>query len=180
MFVQVDNRSFQQELGEEQSHESAPAPTVPPRDGNTWEGIDFASSTKRKHSRSSSLATLGSTGRGSDREMLLYNDTFDDDDGKGPTTSHQEFASPAPQPNKLGGLVESLATCRTTEHAPSKLGSDGDLVGAEPRGPEMQERAGRPMSFLARPDKPAADVLNIDMEVDEELLNTSSNSGKLL
>ncbi|KAK8012738.1 ubiquitin interaction domain-containing protein [Apiospora marii] len=178
MFVQADNRSFQQELGEEQSHESAPAPTVPTRDGNTWEGIDFASSTKRKHSRSSSLATLGSTGHGSDREMLLYNDTFDDDDGKGPTTSHQEFASPASQPNKLGGLVESLATCRTTENVPLKLSSDDHLVGAESRGPEMQERQGRPMSFLARPDKPATDVMNMDMEVDEELLNTPSNSGK--
>lgn len=180
MFVQADNRSFQQELSEEQSHESAPAPNVPTRDGNTWEGIDFTSSTKRKHSRSSSLATLGSTGRGSDREMLLYNDTFDDDDGKGPTTSHQEFASPASQPNKLGGLVESLATCRTTENVPSKLGSDSDLVGTESRGPEMQERVGRPMSFLARPDKPATDVLNMDMEVDEELLNTPGNPSKPL
>ncbi|KAK7954023.1 ubiquitin interaction domain-containing protein [Apiospora saccharicola] len=183
MFVQVDNRSFQQELGEEQQHhESAPAPSLPTRDGNTWEGIslDFASSAKRKHSRSSSLATLGSTGRGSDREMLLYNNTFDDDDGKGPTTSHQEFASPASQPNKLGGLVESLATCRTTENVPPRLGSDGDLVETESRGPEMQERVGRPMSFLARPEQPATDVMNMDMEVDEELLDTPSSPGKPL
>ncbi|KAK8038199.1 hypothetical protein PG994_014966 [Apiospora phragmitis] len=165
MFVQVDNRSFQRELSEEQTHESAPAPDVPSLD--SWQGIDFASATKRKHSRSSSLATLGSTGRGSDREMLMYNeDAFEE-----PTTSHQEFASPAPQSNKLGGLVESLATCRTTESAPSKLSSDGDLLGLESREPEMQERVGRPMSFLARPsssEKPAVDVMNMDMEVDEE------------
>ncbi|KAK8002732.1 hypothetical protein PG989_002451 [Apiospora arundinis] len=104
MFVQVDNRSFQQELSQEQlSNESAPAPNVPSVNANTWEGIDFASSTKRKHSRSSSLATLGSTGHCSDREMQMYSeDPFDD--SKGPTTSHQEFASPAPQSNRLGGL----------------------------------------------------------------------------
>ncbi|KAK8034349.1 hypothetical protein PG993_009344 [Apiospora rasikravindrae] len=165
MFVQLDNRSFQRELSEEQTHESAPAPNVPTLD--PWQGIDFASSTKRKHSRSSSLATLGSTGRNSDREMLMYNeDTFEE-----PTTSHQEFASPAPQSNKLGGLVESLATCRTTETAPSKLSSDSDLLGTESREPEMQERVGRPMSFLACPKSsgnPAVDVMNMDMEVDEE------------
>ncbi|KAK8100968.1 hypothetical protein PG999_011342 [Apiospora kogelbergensis] len=162
MFVQVDNRSFQQELSEEQqNHESAPAPNVPTLNANTWEGIDFASSAKRKHSRSSSLATLGSTGHCSDREMQMYNeDTFDD--SKGPTTSHQEFASPSPQSNKLGGLVASLASLSSTS-------------GAVPHGKqETEDREGRPISFLAHPPNGEArgrsemNLMNMEMEVDEE------------
>ena len=175
--MQVDNRSFQQELSEEQqNHESAPAPNVPTLNANTWEGIDFASSAKRKHSRSSSLATLGSTGHCSDREMQMYNeDTFDD--SKGPTTSHQEFASPSPQSNKLGGLVASLASLSSTSGAVphgKQETEDVGLLGSEPREPEMQQREGRPISFLAHPPNGEArgrsemNLMNMEMEVDEE------------
>ncbi|KAK8855489.1 hypothetical protein PGQ11_011401 [Apiospora arundinis] len=177
MFVQVDNRSFQQELSQEQlSNESAPAPNVPSVNANTWEGIDFASSTKRKHSRSSSLATLGSTGHCSDREMQMYSeDPFDD--SKGPTTSHQEFASPAPQSNRLGGLVESLASLSSDNTSGAALRGkqeteDLDLLGTGPREPEMQQREGRPISFLAPNSeargRPGVNLMDMEMEVDEE------------
>ena len=129
----------------------------------------FASPAKRKHSRSSSLATLGSSCGGSDRNVGFsqgadpFGDSFGNDKGD---ISHREFAR-ANSPNSLGGLVENLEDCKTRELSPQR----GEAPTAKV--PEMQERSGRPISLMARPPgsagatNPGLDLM--DMELDDEM-----------
>ncbi|RYP90200.1 hypothetical protein DL770_003663 [Monosporascus sp. CRB-9-2] len=164
MFVKADNRSFQQELAQEQNqeqtHEDQPPP-VAVISADTLSHIPVASRAKRKHSASSSVATNGSSRGGLDDVDLTFSDDrdpFDGDDRS--TTSHREFANASPQSNKLGGIVESLANCRTNEspgggrseqrHASSE-GPEVEMqeTPSQPRAPEMQERAGGSAPFFS-------------------------------
>ena len=129
----------------------------------------FASPAKRKHSRSSSLATLGSSCGGSDRNADFSQgaDPFGDSFGNDKVdVSHREFAR-ANSPNSLGGLVENLEECKTTELSPQHGEAPMTKV------PEMQERSGRPISLMARPPgsagatKPSIDLM--DMDLDDEM-----------
>ncbi|RYP61005.1 hypothetical protein DL771_010290 [Monosporascus sp. 5C6A] len=164
MFVKADNRSFQQELAQErnqeQSHEDQPPP-VAAISADTLSHIPAASPAKRKHSASSSVATNGSSRGDLDDVDLTFSDDRDPFDGDDrPTTSHRDFANASPQSNKLGGIVESLANCRTNEspsggrseqrHASSE-GPEVEMqeTPSQPRAPEMQERAGGPAPFFS-------------------------------
>lgn len=129
----------------------------------------FASPAKRKHSRSSSLATLGSSCGGSDRNAEFsqgadpFGDSFGDDKAD---VLHREFAR-VNSPNSLGGLVENLEECKTTEPPPRR----GEAPVAKV--PEMQERSGRPISLMARPPGSAGATNTgidlMDMELDDEM-----------
>lgn len=169
MFVRADNRSFQQELAQEQDRAQEPATVEAATEGvpltaEAIKSVTFASPAKRKHSTGSSVATLGSRDS-RDMNMIFSDepDPFFDDDDNGPQTSHQEFASPAP--NKIGGLVEDLEKCRTEESDTSALGRRD---ATEPRAPEMQERGGQ-MPFITRPSsnetqKAPVDMMDMDIE----------------
>ncbi|RYP05158.1 hypothetical protein DL765_009920 [Monosporascus sp. GIB2] len=185
MFVKADNRSFQQELAQEQNQEQTHEDEPPPLaaiSADTLSHIPVASPAKRKHSASSSVATNGSSRGGLDDVDLTFSDDRDPFDGDDrPATSHREFANASPQPNKLGGIVESLANCRTNEspgggrseqgHAPSEgLEVEMQETPSQPRAPEMQERAGGPAPFFRAHaiDNNATNgtVDSMDMDVD--------------
>lgn len=138
-------------------------------------------SSKRKHSAASSIATIDSTDtRALDMSFAEPIGSFRDQDDGAASTWHEEFASPTPQPNKLGGLVESLEKCRTIEPESPTLGRRGpigqEMTDMSPDGarvPEMQERPGGPSPFMInRPgERPSqggrSEVINLmDMEMD--------------
>ncbi|RYO89261.1 hypothetical protein DL762_003284 [Monosporascus cannonballus] len=185
MFVKADNRSFQQELAQEQNQEQTHEDEPPPLaaiSADTLSHIPVASPAKRKHSASSSVATNGSSQGGLDDVDLTFSDDRDPFDGDDrPTTSHREFANASPQSNKLGGIVESLANCRTNEspgggrseqgHASSEgLEVEMQETPSQARAPEMQERAGGPAPFFGAHgiDNNATNgtVDSMDMDVD--------------
>lgn len=212
-FARADNRAFQQELSQEQSQEHIqeqvqkqvqnPEQTQP---GVVMEGtapltfdavravpslrLGFGSPAKRKHSGGSSVATLGSSGDDSrDIEMTFSDEpSFFPEDDNMPRTMHREFASPTPQSNKLGGIVESLANCRTFENGQEvhkqeyahmeemkTFNSDQTQPGhAQPvhdsvvKAPEMQERPGSILltkpNIHGVPRKPSVDPMDMDLD----------------
>ncbi|RYP15513.1 hypothetical protein DL767_010317 [Monosporascus sp. MG133] len=187
MFVKADNRSFQQELAQEQNQEQThedPPPPVAAISADTLSHIPVASRAKRKHSASSSVATNGSSRGGLDDVDLTFSDDRDPFDGDDrPTTSHREFANASPQSNKLGGIVESLANCRTNESPGGgrseqrRASSEGPEVEmqetpSQPRAPEMQERAGGPAPFFSahavdnKATNGTADSMDMDVDLD--------------
>lgn len=144
----------------------------------------WTSPSKRKHSDSSSVATLGSTNsRGMDMTPGSTG-PFVNNDNPPPSAWHEEFASPTPRPNKISGLVEDLEKCRTFEQPESPVIGRRDLPDREPqvmglnttKSPEMQERAGRPPPFMTnRPVNQASQVasdadslMDMDMNIDTE------------
>ncbi len=188
MFVKADNRSFQQELAQEQNQEQVPKePTPPPAaiTDDTLSRIPGASPAKRKHSTSSSVATNGSSQGGLDDVDLTFSDDHDTFIGDlEPTTSHQEYVKSSPQSNTLGDITESLANCRTNENeSPNRRLSiqmsatnEGPEVEMQEttvlsRAPEMQERAGGPAPFFnarAVDSTPGGTVDLMDMDIDSD------------
>ncbi|KAI1138861.1 hypothetical protein F5Y05DRAFT_382632 [Hypoxylon sp. FL0543] len=181
MFVRADNRSFRQELDQEQNQEQQPSDDSQPP-GVTAENLSHLpvlSPGKRKHSIGSSVATHGSS-----RDELEDVDlTFDEHEQFPPdqmqTSFYETAANSSPQSNKLGGVDESLANYQLGENEsrPSGLGQQDPStkqsskeeaqVNAEcnstedmqtstagpesSKSPEMQERSGSSAPFLARP-----------------------------
>ncbi|KAI1847227.1 hypothetical protein JX265_013352 [Neoarthrinium moseri] len=202
MFVRADNRSFQHELSQEQAEpqsqaqQSSPTPATHGHGPvpltaeaiNSVSSVSFNSPSKRKHSISgSSVATVGSS---DSRDMeMSFSDPPDPSnyrDDRVPSASQYGFASPASQPNKLGGLVESLENCRTNEPDSPVLGrrdlakplGDQEMRSFGPdetaaKGPEMQQRAVGPSPFVQRPVAKASqaaqvDLMDMDMEIETE------------
>lgn len=200
--MRADNKVFQNELSQEQVQAEnqtenlgrgvaiqgdGPVPltadaisTVAPVAAAPW------SPSKRKHSDASSVATIGSTNsRGMDMSFSGPVGPFPDHDE--PDSWHQEFASPKPQPNKLGGLVESLENCRTFEPESPVLGRRvpvdqemKDMTASTDKSPEMQERSSGPSPFVvSRPvlkasEAASAPISLMDMEMD---MNTEHHEG---
>lgn len=141
MFVKADNRSFQQELTQEQNQEQPPQASEPQAatiNDDTLSRIPGASPSKRKHFASSSVATNGSSRGDLDDVDLTFSDQhiqYSEDNR--PVTSHQEFASSNTQSHKLGGIVESLANCQTNEKGLSSRWS-GEQIHATHEGPEVE------------------------------------------
>ncbi|KAI8956460.1 hypothetical protein F5Y11DRAFT_353733 [Daldinia sp. FL1419] len=182
MFVRADNRSFQQELAQEQDLKQLPQDSEPP--GVTAENLASIPATwpgKRKHSVGSSVATHGSS-----RDDLDDVDLTFDQPGQFPgypALGHYEATTDNnPQPKKLGGIVDSLANCRTYENEPVELGGWGataqerssemqTLDSDTSKPPEMRERpGGGPPPFLARPSRTTErgpiDMMDIDLDVE--------------
>ncbi|CAJ2507634.1 Uu.00g088200.m01.CDS01 [Anthostomella pinea] len=197
MFVKADNRSFQQEIAQEQSQgqdrvqDQHQMQDLPPAalgaEGSSQ--IPFNPGAKRKLSNASSIATHGSLRSDLAEVDLTFPDDpvqFDDDStatthhqefaSNMPMTHHQEFANNTTQLVKLGGIVESLASCRTRDNDSPILGrrevqrdygvqqgGQGDNYesmeelrtfdssATDSKGPEMQERSGGMAPFLTRP-----------------------------
>jgi hypothetical protein len=193
MFVRADNRSFQNELDQEMyqhdeqtqeaqvldggNRDNLPMEVVP-LTAEAIKSVPLASSAKRKHGPGSSVATIGS----SDLDMMVSDeaDPFAHDENM-PSTSHQEFTSPTPPPNKLGGIVESLQNCWTAGNEPGALGRSEPTISGEnqvmgyisesdalpSKAPEMQERTGGFVPFVTLP--PAGHVETVDlMDIDLE------------
>ncbi|KAF3069114.1 hypothetical protein GL218_08236 [Daldinia childiae] len=195
MFVRADNRSFQQELAQEQSPEQLQNPDLPGT-GITAENLSYVpniKTIKRKHSIGSSVAT-----RGSSRDDLDDVDLIFDNPDQFPTypalgNYYEPVASSSPQSKKLGGIVESLANCRTNENEPT--GSGGWVTNEQEhfsemqpsmehsnmeemqtfdsdtsKPPEMQERTGGPAPFLTRSSHETQsgpiDMMDIDLDVE--------------
>lgn len=142
MFVKADNRSFQQELTQEQNQEQLPQEPEPQSGAITDDALSRvpgASPSKRKHSASSSVATNGSSRGDLDDVDLTFLDerTIDFSEDSGPVTSHQEFATSSTQSNKLGGIVESLANCQTNEKG-SLDRWQGEQIDGTHEGPEVE------------------------------------------
>ncbi|ORY71716.1 uncharacterized protein BCR38DRAFT_493220 [Pseudomassariella vexata] len=183
MFVRADNRSFQQEIAQAQEQTSEAVPL-------TLEAIQSVPTdpirtlpTKRKHScAGSSVATLGSRSSRDMMDMIFSDEPDPFPDDSTPSTFHQEFADPAPQTNKLGGVVESLANFRTHSESPI-LRRDGPQTpkrdDSGSKVPEMQERSGGPPPFITRPRQGSQTLNNshIDMmEIgDEDLEKHEAN-----
>ncbi|KAK6066849.1 ubiquitin interaction motif protein [Seiridium cupressi] len=198
-FVRADNKVFQNELAkgsdlaEDQIMDTSQNAAPQGGDGPTpltAEAIKaiapapWASSSKRKHSAASSVATIDSTdSRGMDMSFSDPAGPLADHDDGTRNTWHHEFASPTPQPNKMGGLVESLEKCRTVEPESPVLGRrslrDQEMTGltnSTVKAPEMQERTGGPSPFVMnRPVETASQaaansvhLMDMEMDVDAE------------
>lgn len=191
MFVKADNRSLQQELTQEQNQEQTPQEPLPLSTAitdDTLSRIPTSSPAKRKHSASSSVATNGSSRDGlDDVDLTFTDDHFAYTEESEPITSHQEFASgSSPQSSKLGGIVESFADCQTNERGSphrrlgnqpqgAEAGAEVEMVETVSSGvpaPEMQERAGRPVSFFnpsPSPNNTAGGTIDLmDMDIDSD------------
>ncbi|EMR63837.1 putative ubiquitin interaction domain-containing protein [Eutypa lata UCREL1] len=191
MFVKADNRSLQQELTQEQNQEQTPQEPLPLSTAitdDTLSRIPTSSPAKRKHSASSSVATNGSSRDGlDDVDLTFTDDHFAYTEESEPITSHQEFASgSSPQSSKLGGIVESFADCQTNERGSphrrlgnqphgAEAGAEVEMVETVSSGvaaPEMQERAGRPVSFFSpspSPNNTAGGTIDLmDMDIDSD------------
>ncbi|KAI0840102.1 hypothetical protein F5Y06DRAFT_263648 [Hypoxylon sp. FL0890] len=180
MFVRADNRSFRQELDQEQNQEQQPAPSLQPS-GVTAEDLSHVpvlSPGKRKHSIGSSVATHGSSRDGLDDVDLTFDDQEQLLDHQTGTSFYEEAANSSTQPDRIGGIGESLANCQPNENEyqpiglgqedPNKKQSSTEVrdeaeynsaeemqtfnAGPVPsKSPEMQERTGGSAPFLARP-----------------------------
>ncbi|KAI0124199.1 hypothetical protein BJ170DRAFT_75636 [Xylariales sp. AK1849] len=199
MFVRADNRSFQHDLAQEQTQAQSQTEGGDNRGNSSNEeatsltteairSVSFASPAKRKLSIASSNATYNSGGsRNLEMESFDGSDPFTDEDNA-PRVSHQEYMSPTPQYNRLGGLVESLENCRTFENESPDMGRrelpdaiayqgmeemqtfnpDG-MPSSKPL--EMQERTGGPTPFITRPgntESRTAPLDLMDMDIDSE------------
>ncbi|KAL7625306.1 hypothetical protein AAE478_004522 [Parahypoxylon ruwenzoriense] len=181
MFVRADNRSFQQELAqEEQNQEHASSPQhLPPSDiaiENPLH-VTVSSRCKRKHSIGSSMATAGSSRDGLDDVDLIFDDPDVLPDYQGPSIYGQEPARGSPQSNKLGDIVESLAKCQTREaesrieySSMEEMRTFNSSSPAPIKSPEMQERTGGSAPFLSRPGYTSqsgpVDMMDIDLDVE--------------
>ncbi|KAI2623176.1 hypothetical protein GGR54DRAFT_596851 [Hypoxylon sp. NC1633] len=203
MFVRADNRSFQQEISSQQEQRQGHQQPLqdPPTSEITSENLSYvpiASPSKRKLSVGSSVATHGSSRDGLDDVNLSFEDSNPFQESQRPRPDHFAVAQDGPQTYKLGGIVESLANCRTNENdAPnsgqpvlsrrqSVLGlslspSEADCTSTEEKkslnssppeskSPEMQERDGNPAPFFTRTDPSTQDgpVDMMDIELDVE------------
>ncbi|KAI2643621.1 hypothetical protein GGS21DRAFT_542400 [Xylaria nigripes] len=189
MFVKADNRSFQQELAQEEKSPmfGHPFPEAHTHDQPAGAVTAAALSQipsdpkgKRKYSVGSSIATNGSI-----RSDLAGVDlTFDDApivQEDEPETAKQHDGS---KPLKLGEVVASLAKCQTDERVEPaqgerKVKSSGDDQGdgyglnantaSTQQVPEMSERRGGANPFLAQPGGSAQTQNSIDlMDLDSE------------
>lgn len=188
MFVRADNRSFQQELAQERDQaEEQPPPSNSLLSGFTAEDLShlpaYAPPTKRKHSVGSSVATRGSSRNDLDDVDLAFDELDQFQDHQAPSTHYREFADKSPQSNKLGGIVESLANCRTNEDLSEKQtpletqpdvehGTIEEMQGiTTSKSPEMQERTGGFAPFLGRPghsaQSGAVDMMDIDLDAEQ-------------
>ncbi|KAI1438279.1 hypothetical protein GGR50DRAFT_640772 [Xylaria sp. CBS 124048] len=181
MFVKADNRSFQQELTQEESsreaEEQVQGVAIPAARVMTAATLSQLPSAdpkgKRKHSAGSSVATNGSI-----RSDLADIDlTFTDDN----TTLHgnEPVFYDESQPLKLGDVAESLAKCQTDEHERRAEGESqgsghdpGTTAVSGLRAPEMSERWGGANMFLAQPgnaipaQNSAVDLMDLDTETE--------------
>ncbi|KAI1753405.1 hypothetical protein F4782DRAFT_497965 [Xylaria castorea] len=189
MFVKADNRSFQQELAQEESshktkNQNQESQTQDqPTTGVTAAALAQISSGpkgKRKHSIGSSVATNGSV-RSDLADVEL---TFDDSQTVGhdlPQLTHQHSGSRSSKP---GEVVESLSKYQTHEYEAPGYGekgrdkypqdhSQGDDNNSKAnttstlKKPEMSERKGGLNPFLVRPGSSAqklTDTMNLDTE----------------
>lgn len=199
--MRADNKVFQNELSkadqeQRENQTTDVSQSAAPYGGGpvplTTEAIETVAqasgvvSSKRKHSAASSIATIDSSDtRVLDMSFAEPAGSFRHQDDRAPSSWHQEFASPTPQPNKLGGLVESLERCRTMEPESPTLGRRSppsqemtDLGPDGARVPEMQQRPGGPSAFMVnRPGERASQVggssdtinlMDMEMDVDTE------------
>ncbi|KAI0381757.1 hypothetical protein F5Y04DRAFT_254284 [Hypomontagnella monticulosa] len=189
MFVRADNRSFQQELAQERDQVQEQASSNPQPSGFTVENVSqvpaYTYAVKRKHSIGSSVATRGSSRNDLDDVDLTFDETDQFQDHQTPSIYYKEFAdNKSPRSNKLGGIVESLANCRTNEDLNGKQTSSATQPDVEHgtveemqgittgKSPEMQERTGGYAPFLGRSGQPtqgsAVDMMDIDLDADVE------------
>ncbi|KAI5862927.1 hypothetical protein GGS23DRAFT_570200 [Durotheca rogersii] len=183
MFVRADNRSFQQELAQEQQNQepNPPQPQDPAPSGVTVGNLSYiavSSPSKRKHSIGSSVATGGSSRDDLNDVDLTFDDHDRFPDQHIPDAHYQTPPDASVQSTKpLGGIVESLAKCQTGEaESRAEYGGQegiGAFTSNPPaliKSPEMQERVGGSTPFLARPGPTTqsgpVDMMDIDMEVD--------------
>ncbi|KAI0454565.1 hypothetical protein F5B21DRAFT_475100 [Xylaria acuta] len=189
MFVKADNRSFQQELAqEESSHEIKNQNQEAQTQDRPITGVTAAALSripsgpkgKRKHSIGSSVATNGSI-RSDLADVEL---TFDDPqtvDNDLPQLTHLHGDS---RSSKLDDVVESLSECQTHEYEAPGHGeeesdkhpqdySQGDVSTSDAnttstrKKPEMSERKGGLNPFLVRPGPSThnlADMMDLDTE----------------
>ncbi|KAI1802939.1 hypothetical protein F4811DRAFT_526987 [Daldinia bambusicola] len=182
MFVRADNRSFQQELAQEQTSEQSQQNSDPTRvTAENLSRIPVRAPGKRKHSIGSSVATHGSSRDDLNDVDLTFDDPYPSYQALG--SQYESVASSSPQSKKLSGIVESLANCRTneTESVGGSRNWDTNEQGGfsemqtfdsdtTSKPPEMQERTGGPAPFLTRsshtPQGGPIDMMDIDLETE--------------
>ncbi|OTB11428.1 hypothetical protein K445DRAFT_322014 [Daldinia sp. EC12] len=180
MFVRADNRSFQQELAQEQTSEQLPQNSD--TTGVTAENLSYIpvmSPSKRKHSIGSSVATHGSSRDDLDDVDLTFDNMESYPSHRAPGSHYESVANSSPQSKKLGGIVESLANRRTheTETAGGWDANEQDgfsemqtFDSDTSKPPEMRERTGGPAPFLTRPSHTSQsgpiDMMDIDLDAE--------------
>ncbi|KAM0297853.1 hypothetical protein HYE67_003343 [Fusarium culmorum] len=182
-FVKIDNKSFRQELAEEES-------TVEVKTTPTFDPI---SPSKRKHradsvgSMDSNRASIGSDGRNGWDHPFWDNPSEDQEDGIG--TEMKDYGDSSnyihssdlldDDPPTLPARPQA-STASTTEPTsatltPNTVGADNTdsalSISEEPRSPEMQERSRPPpmMSWKTSSErKGSVDLIDIDMDMPNE------------
>ncbi|KAI1424375.1 hypothetical protein F5Y12DRAFT_715323 [Xylaria sp. FL1777] len=190
MFVKADNRSFQQELVQEENSRDTKDQDQEvqmqdqPQIGITAEAlsqIPYGTRAKRKHSVASSVATNGSIRSDLADVELTFDDphpVLDDDTAKA-VGLHSGSG-----PSKLGDVVESLAKCQThgyealgrgemEEDTRLEVDSYDDAKDSNAsttttyKIPEMSERKGGMTPFLARAGNSTQNPIDL-MDLDTE------------
>ncbi|OTB07857.1 hypothetical protein M426DRAFT_317746 [Hypoxylon sp. CI-4A] len=166
MFAKADNRTFQQELDQEQNQEQVldqPTQEPPPTEQfpTTADVNDQANAVassqwlKRKYSVASSVATHGSS-----RDNLSDVDlTFDE-------PNPESGVSKSPEQEAREAQLVSGMQAETGYDTTDEMQISTPAV----KSPEMQERAGGPAPFLGRPAQTTrsgpVDMMDIDLEVE--------------
>ncbi|KAI1746288.1 hypothetical protein F4680DRAFT_400956 [Xylaria scruposa] len=194
MFVKADNRSFQQELAQEERLQKTVYQNQEPQTQDeplteitaaTLAQVPSWPKGKRKHSIASSIATNGSV-RSNLADVEL---TFDDSQTAGhdlPQPAHQYSGSQSSKPSEVAGSLQWQAQIhQTPEHEapgrdekerdkhPQDHSRGGDGVSADAKDtsaskkPEMSERKGGLNPFLVRAGPSAqnpTDMMDLDTE----------------
>lgn len=178
MFVRADNRTFQNEL----SQEEAQQPQQQQQDESQYQGaisgvtsealaqLPGAAPGKRKFDTASSVATNRSIRSNLANVDLDFGDEpilLSDQDQ--PSVVHAEFPGEVNRPGRQNDLIdiESDAYMGGTAESAAKVGQPSSQDSSALKEPEMQERSGG-VSFFARPSgaspqKPM-DPMDLDME----------------
>lgn len=189
MFTRADNRSFQQELAQEQAQAQQQQQPQQPQEGVqhseiTAENLSYVTTQPYweggKPSVGSSVATRGSSRDDLDDVDLTFIDPHQSEDQQFPSVSHQEFRDTVPQSGKHDGAVAPGGNHGTYEGEPFVVDAHESFQETQPgaeldemeisKSPEMQERTGGPAPFLTRPGSTAeskpVDIMDIDLDVE--------------
>lgn len=178
MFTRADNRSFQQELAQEQNQgqqqqqlqqqQQQQQQQEQQQPGITAENLSYMVDDgpywiARKNSDGSSVATRGSSRDELDDVDLTFIEPNPSGDYQAPSVSHEEFSETVAQSSRHNNAVESLVSRGTYKDEPIILNPQESFQETQPdaefndvempisKSPEMQERSDRTAPFLTRP-----------------------------